>query len=128
MLHSDLRPLAGVDLTLYTGEVLSGRLWECWHRAAMGLTSSPYQACQGMAFAEELIRGLPSDPGNFFRWDRVRLNLPGGPNYDPTKPCVSKVRNEDGHIAVDFCTFVDDARPTGPTRKEAWLAARTIAC
>ena len=38
-----------------------------------------------------------------------------------------KVRDSDGHIAVDFCTFVDDARPTGPTKRETWLAARTIA-
>jgi hypothetical protein len=29
---------------------------------------------------------------------------------------------------VDFCTFVDDAQPTGPSRKEAWMAAHQIAC
>jgi hypothetical protein len=131
ILHVNIRSLAGVDLTHYT---IAGKsadiVWECWHRAAMGLTSSPYQACQGMAFAEEVIRGERLDPHNIFRWDLVRLNLPGSSTYDPAQPWVSKIRkirNSDGHIAVDFCTFVDDARPTGPSRKEAWLAARRIA-
>jgi hypothetical protein len=128
ILHSDIRSLAGVDLTLYTKEGEKGIVWECWQRAAMGLTSSPYQACQGMAFAEEVIRGDRLDLHNIFRWDSVRLNLPGSSAYDPAKPWVSKIRHSDGHIAVDFCTFVDDARPTGPTRKEAWLAAQKIAC
>jgi hypothetical protein len=127
ILHVDIRSLAGVDLTHYTKEGKEGTVWECWHRAAMGLTSSPYQACQGMAFAEEVIRGDRHNPLNIFRWDSVRLNLPGSQTYDPAKPWVSKIRSDDGHIAVDFCTFVDDARPTGPSRKEAWLAARQIA-
>lgn len=122
-----IRPLAGVDLTHYVPSPSgTGPVWECWQRAAMGLTSSPYQACQGIGFAEELIRGDPLDPTNIFRWDRVRLNLPGSTDYDPTRPWVSKVRDDDGHIAVDFCTFVDDVRPTGPSKKEAWLAARKI--
>jgi hypothetical protein len=81
----------------------------------MGLTSSPYQACQGMAFAEEVIRGDRHNPLNIFWWDLVRLNLPGSQTYDPAKPSVSKIRSSDGHIAVDFCMFVDDARPTGPS-------------
>lgn len=126
ILHEDLRSLTGVDLTLYAPEAQGRLLWECWQRAAMGLTSSPYQACQGMAFAEEVIRGDPGDPDNIFRWHRIRLNLPGSDEYNPAKPWVSKVR-EDDCIAVDFCTFVDDSRPTGPTKKETWLAARRIA-
>jgi hypothetical protein len=128
ILHIDIRSLAGVDLTHYTKEGEKGVVWECWQWAAMGLTSSPYQACQGMAFAEEVIRGDRHDPYIIFRWDSVCLNLPGSPSYDPAKPWVSKIRHDDGHIAVDFCTFVDDARPTRLTRKEAWLAAQKIAC
>jgi hypothetical protein len=126
VLHEELRPLTGVDLTFYAPEANGNLLWECWHRAAMGLTSSPYQACQGMGFAEEIVRGRAEDRNNIFRWDRVRLNLPGSREYDPTKPWVSKIR-DNGTIAVDFCTFVDDARPTGPTPRETWLAARRIA-
>jgi hypothetical protein len=124
ILHEEIRSLAGVDLTHYVeGANGSKRVWECWHRAAMGLTSSPYQACQGMGFAEEVIHGDRLDSNNIFRWDRVRLNLPGSQAYNPSKPWVSKVRSEDGNIAVDFCTFVDDSRPTGPTKQEAWIAA-----
>jgi hypothetical protein len=122
ILHKDLRPLTGVDLTLFAPERCGQQILECWQRAAMGLTSSPYQACQGMGFAEEIIRGEPLDPPNIFHWDRVRLNLPGSEHYQPEKPWVSKVRNEDGHVAVDFCTFVDDACPTGPSKREAWSA------
>lgn len=66
ILHVDIRSLAGVDLTHYTKEGKEGVVWECWHRAAMGLTSSPYQACQGMAFAEKVIRGDRLDPLNIF--------------------------------------------------------------
>jgi hypothetical protein len=57
MLHLDIWLLAGVDLTFYAPKGRLGAVWECWQRATMGLTLSPYQACQGMAFAEEVIRG-----------------------------------------------------------------------
>jgi hypothetical protein len=66
ILHIDIQSLAGVDLTHYTKEGEKGVVWECWQRAAMGLTSSPYQACQGMAFAEEEIRGIDTIPIIFF--------------------------------------------------------------
>jgi hypothetical protein len=71
ILHADIRALAGVDLTHYAPEGTGETIWECWHRAAMGLTLSPYQSCQGMGFAEEVIRGDPEDQSNIFHWDRV---------------------------------------------------------
>jgi hypothetical protein len=103
------------------------KVWETWQRAAMGLRSSPYQAVQAMGVAEEVTRGSRKDPMNVFRWDDVVLNLPGSDNYDPSKPWVYKVRLEDGRIAADLFIFVDDLRPTGPSQKEAWLAARQAA-
>jgi hypothetical protein len=134
ILHRELRTLAGVDLTHYfpsdvkdTPDGRATKVWECWQRAAMGLTSSPYQACQAMGVAEEVIRGDRSDPKNVFRWDKVVLNLPGSDKYEPSKPWIYKVRSEDGRIAADIFIFVDDLRPTGPTRKDAWLAARQAA-
>jgi hypothetical protein len=57
ILHVDIRSLAGVDLTHYRKAGKEGVVWEFWQQAAMGLTSCPYQACQGMAFVEEVIRG-----------------------------------------------------------------------
>ena len=125
-LHHSLRPLAGVDLTRYFPESHRQIIWECWHRALMGAKSSPYQAVQGMSVAEEVIRGDPAVESNIFRWSSVRLNCPGDPHYDPSKPWVSKVR-EDGVIASDLVGYVDDLRPSGPSRQEAWKAARRTA-
>ena len=92
ILHESLRVYAGVDLTSHFPLSGGGTLWETWQRAAMGLKSSPYQACQAMGFVEEEIRGSRTDPKNVFRWDRVRMNLPGSDGYDPRQPWVSKVQ------------------------------------
>jgi hypothetical protein len=93
----------------------------------MGLRSSPYQAVQAMVVAEEATRGKRRDPKNVYRWDYVRLNLPGSDAYDPSKPWVSKIRSADGKIATDLFIFVNDLRPTGPSRSEACGAARRAA-
>jgi hypothetical protein len=98
------------------------RFWK--EKVAMGLKSAPYQACYAMGFAEEMIRGDRLDEANIFCWDHVRMNLPGSENYDPRLPWVSKLRSSDGHIAADIVTFVDDVRPSGPTKWEGWQAAR----
>jgi hypothetical protein len=133
MLHPTLRPYAGVDFTLFfpttgcTGTNEASMVWEMWLRAAMGPKSSPYQAVQALGFAEEIIRGDRRDPRNIFRWGRVRLNLPGCEAYNPSLPCVSKVRSEDGKIAADLFAFMDDFRSVGPNKKEAWLAGRQAA-
>jgi hypothetical protein len=76
--------LPAVDLVLYfgNGEVL----WECWARAAMGLKSSPYQAVQAVLVAKDYVLGDHQDSNNDFRWDKVRLNLPGSVGYDPSLP------------------------------------------
>ena len=129
VLHSDLRNLSGVDLTEYTDDVdeLGQVLWEVWQRCAMGLKPSPYQAVQAMMIAEEVIRGDPKDSKNPYRWDVVRMNLPGRPDYDPTLPWVSKIRLGDKCIACDVVIFVDDLRVTGPTKSEAWQASQRAA-
>jgi hypothetical protein len=129
ILHSDLRHLSGVDLTEYTDDVdeLGQIVWEVWQRCAMGLKPSPYQAVQAMMVAEETIRGDPKDPKNPYRWDVVRMNLPGKTDYDPTLPWVSKIRLGDNCIACDVVIFVDDLRVTGPTKSEAWQASQRAA-
>ena len=133
-LHQSLQALAGVDLSAYFPNSDGTRLWECWQRALMGVKSSPYQAVQGMSVAEEVIRGKPEQDTNIFRWNAVRLNCPGDPNYDPSKPWISKVRRTfaaDGTftdvIAADLVGDVDDLRPSGPSRAAAWAAARRTA-
>jgi hypothetical protein len=93
----------------------------------MGVKSSPYQAVSALTVANEVIRGNHADGKFFFEWVRIRLNLPGDRNYDPSLPWVSKVK-ADGRIAADLFTFVDDLlRPTGPGRRECWRAARRAA-
>jgi hypothetical protein len=115
ILHRELRALAGVDLTNYCPtDDQEAKVWETWQRAAMGLRSLPYQAVQAMGVAEEVIRGDRKDSQNVYRWDFVRMNLPGSEGYDPSKPWASKIRSEDGNIAADLFIFVDDLRPTGP--------------
>ena len=92
----------------------------------MGVKSSPYQVVQGMSVVEEVIRGVPHGKKNVFGWSKVRMNCPGSPTYDPSKPWVSKVK-ECGTIAADLVLYVDELRPSGTGREEAWLAARRTA-
>lgn len=131
ILHESMQALCGVDLTQYFGERDESNkllpLWEKWTRAAMGLKSSPYQAVQAMLVAKEVIRGDRHDPSNAFRWDKVRMNLPGSKDYDPSKPWVSKIRVSDGKMAADLFIYVDDARITAPSEEESWQATRQAA-
>jgi hypothetical protein len=94
----------------------------------MRLTCSPYIACQGMGFAEEQIRGDHTDKSNVFFWQKVHLNLPGLGGYDPLRSWVSKLRLDDPtELAADLFTFVDDLRPCGNSKAQAWQAARRAA-
>ena len=131
ILHESMQALCGVDLSSFFGELDKAgtpvKLWERWTRAAMGLKSSPYQAVQAMLVAKEVIKGDRLDPNNAFRWDKVRLNLPGSRNYDPSISWVSKIRVEDNTVAADIFIYVDDAQITGPTEEECWAATRQAA-
>jgi hypothetical protein len=74
--------------------------------------------------AKEYILGDRKDPNNVFRWDVVRMNLPGSKEYDPTLPWVSKIRLDDGKIAADLFLYVDDGRLTGNSKDEVKQATR----
>ena len=124
ILHDSLQQYCGVDVKLYCNTVQNGMVR--WARSAMGMTSSPYHCVRGLAIASEIIKGNRKSENNVFRWDRVRLNLPGQNNYDPTIAWVSLVR-KDGTLAAELFKFVDDLRPTGPGKKDAWDAARRTA-
>jgi hypothetical protein len=128
ILHESVQALCGVDLTLYFPEGVpegTSVLWEKWTRCAMGLRPSPYQACQGMMWALEVIFGDRHDACNVFRYERVELNLPGSAQYNPSRPWVYKVR-QDGVIAADAHCYVDDVRATGPSEKECWQASQRV--
>ena len=128
MLHEEVRRLCGVDFTLYFPEELSEEhqfLWARWTRCAMGLRTSPYQAVQGMLWAQEMILGKPDQEDNVFRWDAVKLNLPGSEDYDPSEPWVCKVRM-DGVLASDIHVYVDDIRTTAHSEEECWKASQRV--
>jgi hypothetical protein len=93
ILHESVQSLCGVDLTRYFPEGIpegTKVLWERWTRCAMGIRPSPYQACQGMMWALEIIVGDRNDAKNVFRYNRIRLILPGQQDYLPTRPWVYK--------------------------------------
>lgn len=126
MLHEEVKTLCGVDFTLYYPEEVEkgiGHLWERWCRCAMGLTTSPYQAIQGMMWAKEIMMGDRTDAHNVFRWSKLQMNLPGMTDYDPTRMWVCKIR-EDDTVACDVFIYCDDCRYTGPTETECWKAAQ----
>jgi hypothetical protein len=92
----------------------------------MGFRFSPYQAVQGILFAEQIIRGDRFDTGNVLKWDRIDLNLPGSLTYSPAKSWVSKVRR-DGSLAGDFLIYVDDVRTMGHSAEDCRLVSRRVA-
>jgi hypothetical protein len=109
MLTEQLRCLAGVDLTRFVENEGEGVMWEHWSRDLVGFTSSPYQACQGMNVAEEVIRGDHEDSDNILGWRKVVMNMPGVEGYNCTMPWVYK-RGADGKIACDVVGFVKQSK------------------
>jgi hypothetical protein len=114
-LDPKVRPLVGVDLTPYFGDD-DKPLWERWCRCLMGFKPSPYNACCSFLWGEEIIRGNPRDTSLPFQYERIVLNMPGEKDYNPGKPWLMKTR-EDGRIASDVITYVDDLRTIGASEK-----------
>ena len=69
-----------------------------------------------------MVRGDRSDLDNLFRWDNIRLNLPGDPNYPPKIPWVSKVPGGTQDLDAYFTTYVDDSRGATGSAEEVWRA------
>ena len=65
---------------------------ERWERLFMGMRPSPFVAIQYLYLALEFAVGDRRDKTNPMRWDRLRLNLPGDPCFDPSLPFVMKRR------------------------------------
>jgi hypothetical protein len=91
VLHESVQALCGIDLTKYFLDGIpkgTQVFWERWTHCAMGLQPTPYQACQWGMWALEIIFANRKDTWNVFRYDRVRLNLPGHYDYNPARPWV----------------------------------------
>ncbi len=123
ILHESIQAYSGVDLTTtFPSEVDEGKvLWERWTRCGMGFKSSPYIALQGVLWAEEYLLGNLQDSTNPFRFEEVRLNLPGSELYLPHLPWVMKVRDT-GDIASKLLTYVDDLRTIAGSEEDCWKA------
>jgi hypothetical protein len=136
-LHEEMQRYTGVDISdLLRDEVTLHELrkvssnedvYVTWDRPAMGLTGSPYQAVQTATRGKRIILGDHTNPYNPFRWDEVIINAPGCYEYNPTLPWIYKLRQEDGLIAADLHTYIDDNRATANSDDEAWMASSRIA-
>ena len=79
MLSEEVRPFCTVDVSnVRNGEdwervYLGG--WEIWERNMMGLTDSPYHACQTVTWARKIALGNRRDPSKPLKWDRAVVNL-----------------------------------------------------
>ena len=93
-LSSLLAKYCKVDLGYFLGNNKDRQGTPLWMRCVpfmMGLALSPYADIQGLLWESEAVRGDSGDPDNSFRWDTIKLNLPGDPNYPPTISWMSKV-------------------------------------
>jgi len=100
---------------------------ERWERLFMGMRPSPFVAIQYLYIAIEFAVGDRRDSNNPMRWDRLRLNLPGDPRFDPSLPFVMKWNARVDKIAGDVEIFVDDLRTSGYSVENVWQVSRRIA-
>ncbi len=110
-LDEGIRKYASVDImACIPEESRKGmkKVIECWEQTLMGLRLLPYVCAQAFSWSEEVIRGNRLAKDNPLRWDKVILNLPGDPSYDPTRPCVYKWNSDTGTLAGSFGTYIDD--------------------
>jgi hypothetical protein len=125
-----IRPHAGVKLTGLRTHLNNrpgkGRIIERWEHLFMGMRPLPYNYVCCFYWAGEFARGDPLDEGNAVRYDRGILNLPGMPDFDPSKPNVMKWNDRVDKLAGDIITSVDDLRVSGFDRENAWQVARQI--
>ena len=93
----------------------------------MGLKSSPYNCTRVFAWSEDIIRGDRSDPENPFEWDKVVLNLPGSPDFDPSDSWIYRWNSRKNKRAAFFRTYIDDIRSGDSSRKELDRTTHVIA-
>jgi hypothetical protein len=91
----------------------------------MGLKPPPHASVKGALRAKRMMLGDPTDEANPFHWDRLRLNMPSGEDYDPTFPWIAKIRS-DGRLAAAIHQYVDDLRLTAPDKELAWRVSSKV--
>lgn len=135
-LHPSERPFHGVDVPqdlvdefLSTDDPFDRALavsgFMRWERLCFGWQSSPYFALRMFARALEYAQGSPNEPGSAFCWDRVVLNLPCSPTYDPSRPRVMRITAA-GKVAAALVAFFDDGRVAAHCTEHTERALRQI--
>ena len=71
-----------------------------------------------------MCKGDPSDERNEFQYASCHMNLPFSDNYDLSMPRVMLLR-EDGELATQEVTFVDDVHVAGRTKDGVFDHARS---
>ena len=92
----------------------------------MGPVLSHYTAIKDLLWESKVVRRDRSDTDNPFRWDKIRLNLPGDPSYSPTILWMSKVWGGTQDLDADFTTYMDDYIVAAGSEKEACRSARRV--
>ena len=89
-LHPELQKFSGIDLTQLIGITDDGELYlEGWKRCPMGQSPSPFNTVQQTRRLKQIMLGNPQDSENVFRWDSVKINLPGTIDYKPGVPWIA---------------------------------------
>ena len=135
-LHKTLQSVSGVDLTQFRDLLEQSfpelkpskkRILYKWSRHWMAMKASPYWSARFFYLMEEFLVGNPAQNSNPFRWDKVTLNLTGGPTFNPTLPFVIKWDSELKLVAAAIFVYVDDLRLIAATRELAWQASHRAA-
>ena len=118
-----------MDLGSYLGHKKDRQgtsLWMLWVHLMMELVLYPYAAIQDLLWVSEVVRVDSRDPDNPFRWDNIRLNLPGDPSYSPKIPWMSKLWGGVQELGADFTTYVDYSIVSAGPEKEPWREAQRV--
>jgi len=68
-----------------------GKVVGHWTSTWIGYQPSLEWSVQMYYLAEKFVRGDPSDPSNPLQWDKIVLNLPSSPSFNPGLPNVFKI-------------------------------------
>jgi hypothetical protein len=90
-----------------------------------GLKPSPYKCIKALLIAIEIIRGDRRDHKNPFHWGMITYNLPGDPEYDPSKPRLSRLRTNFLMASLILC-YVDDMRAAAAGEDLCWEVMHTV--
>ena len=126
--------MSGIDLRHFKGslsELHEGALYNAphlrWERCWIGFFPSRYYAANFYYLALEIVIGYKEDEENLFRWNTVKLNLPGSTTFNPALPSVMQWNGLINNITSAVIAFVDNLKVSGIDEETAWKVGRQLA-